>query len=247
MVQIRAGFLSVTGNVRQNNEDSYYADPLGRFFIVADGMGGQSAGEYASKLAVEVIPDMFHESIHFDSKATPQEIIQSIDAAVAEANRQIMEQGNSQPELRKMGTTVVFLLAYGDEFFVGGIGDSRVYRLRKGNFEQLTTDHSLTQALLDAGTITPEEAEHHKYRNMLYRYLGCKDGGTGTNPQQFKPEAGDRYVLCSDGVCDGLKDEGISELLASIDAPQEAAEKIVQAALDGGSKDNVTCIVIHTL
>jgi serine/threonine protein phosphatase PrpC len=246
MVQIRAGFLSVTGNVRQNNEDNFYADPLGRFFIVADGMGGQSAGEYASKIAVEVIPDMFHDSIRFDSDASPEEIVRLIDAAVAEANRQIMEQGDAHLDLRKMGTTVVFLLAFGGQFFVGGVGDSRAYRLHDGEFQLLTTDHSLTQALLDAGTITPEEAEHHKYRNMLYRYLGCKDGGTGTNAQPHSPQPGDRYLLCTDGVSDGIKEQQIKQLLSEINDPQAAAEAIVQAALDGGSKDNVTCIVIHT-
>jgi protein phosphatase len=113
--------------------------------------------------------------------------------------------------------------------------------------EQVTTDHSLTQALLDAGTITPEEAENHRYRNMLYRYLGCKEGGAGTNAERVDLIAGDRYVICSDGVCDGLDDEGIKRLALEVDDPQAAAENIVQAALDGGSKDNVTCIVLHAV
>ena len=245
MVQIKAGYLSVVGNVRENNEDNYYVDPEGRFYIVADGMGGQSAGEKASQLAVDLIPKGFRELIPFDSTASSTEIIESIDKSVARANREIMQQGETVPELRKMGTTVVFLLCFGGEFFVGGVGDSRVYQLRDGSFEQLTTDHSLTQALLDAGTITAEEAANHKYRNMLYRYLGCKEGGTGTNANHLTPQPGDRFMLCSDGVCDGLDDHEIAKLLAEIDEPSEAAKQIVQAALDGGSKDNVTCVVVH--
>lgn len=244
MVQIRAGALSVTGNVRENNEDRFFSDPQLRFFIVADGMGGQCAGERASQLAVEIIPRHLDKAIAFGND-NADKIMRELDFAVSEANNEIMALGEIDPALNKMGTTVVFLLASGNEFFVGGVGDSRVYRLRDDKLEQLTTDHSLTQALLDAGTITAEEAVTHKYRNMLYRYLGCKEGGTGTNPIRFKPRTGDRYMLCSDGVCDGLDDSAIEQLLAKFDEPQQAAEGIVQAALDGGSKDNTTCVVVQ--
>ncbi len=246
MRQIRAGFQSVTGNVRENNEDRLHVDPLFRFFLVADGMGGQSAGEKASQLAVDIIPKRLTGEIDFVAPRG-DDVVRVIDKAVAEANSEIMALGEVDPAFNKMGTTVVFLVVAGEEFFIGGVGDSRVYRLRGSQFEQLTTDHSLTQALLDAGTITAEEAENHKYRNMLYRYLGCKEGGAGTNPRRFIPESGDRYVLCSDGVCDGIDDTRIREITASQNDPQRAAESIVQAALDGGSKDNVTCIVVHAL
>lgn len=236
----------MTGNVRENNEDNFHVDSQLRFFLVADGMGGQCAGERASQLAVEIIPQRLGETINFDSPE-PDAVVKSIDAAVAEANSEIMALGELDPALNKMGTTVVFLVAAGDVFFIGGVGDSRVYCLRNGNFELLTTDHSLTQALLDAGTISPEEAANHKYRNMLYRYLGCKEGGSGTTPKRIAPEPGDRYLLCSDGVCDGIDDAKIEELLAAGDDPQETAETVVREALAGGSKDNVTCVVVHVL
>ena len=120
-----------------------------------------------------------------------------------------------------------------------------MYQVRDGQMKQLTTDHSLTRALVEAGTITEEEAATHRYRNVLYRYLGSKEGGTGTKSTEISPATGDRYLICSDGVTDGLEDDGIQQLLTSQDEPQQAVEAIVQAALDGGSKDNVTGIVIH--
>lgn len=246
MVQLIGGSLSVTGNVRENNEDSFHVDAESRFFIVADGMGGQSAGEKASALAVKVIPSNLEQGL--DQVAGDNDkVVQLVDKAVAEANSEIMALGEIDPTMNKMGTTVVFLIRSDDHLIIGGVGDSRVYRLHDGEMNQVTTDHSLTQALLDAGTITPEEAENHRYRNMLYRYLGCKEGGAGTNAERVELIVGDRYVLCSDGVCDGLDDEGIKKLALEIDDPQEAAEKIVQAALDGGSKDNITCIVLHAI
>jgi protein phosphatase len=144
-----------------------------------------------------------------------------------------------------MGTTLVFLVAAADRIFVGGVGDSRVYRIRDGAIEQLTKDHSVVQALIDAGTITPEEAATNRYRNVLYRYLGTKEGSTGTEPKILDPVPGDRFVLCSDGVTDGIDSDVILEKVADEPDPQRAAEAVVQAALDGGSKDNVTCVVVH--
>lgn len=244
MRQLKAGYRSVTGNVRENNEDRCYVDPLYRFFLVADGMGGQSAGEKASQIAVEIVPKRLDQQLDF-LKANADRVIRAVDSAVAEANTEIMALGELDPAFNKMGTTLVFLLAAGGEMFAGGVGDSRVYQLRGKTLTQLTTDHSLTQALLDAGTITPEEAVNHKYRNMLYRYLGCKEGGAGTNPARVNPESGDRFMLCSDGVLDGIDDPEIQALLAKHADPQQAADAIVNAALDAGSKDNVTCVVVH--
>ncbi|GAB4146110.1 MAG: hypothetical protein Tsb009_18630 [Planctomycetaceae bacterium] len=243
MVQIRHGLVSITGNYRDNNEDNAYVDPQGRVFLVADGMGGQAAGEKASELAMELVPKMLEQNLDFDNADT-QSVLKTIDDAVAKANGEIMALGEVDPQYHQMGTTLVFLVRVAGKFFAGGIGDSRAYRLRGGKLEQLTTDHSLTQALVDAGTITPEEAENHRYRNVLYRYLGSKDGGTGTEAKELTPEIGDRYVLCSDGVTDGISDEQLASLLFEKNDPQETAEAIVAAAEKGGSKDNITCLVL---
>lgn len=243
MVAIRYGTVSITGNFRENNEDNYYVDSTSKYFLVADGMGGQCAGEKASQLAIELIPQKLNELIRFEDAKTDN-VIPAIDEAVSHANVEIMALGELDPNCRSMGTTIVFVIQVGDKFFIGGVGDSRVYLLRNNSLHQLTTDHSLTQALVDAGTITPEEALTHRYKNVLYRYLGTKDGSAGTQARQLEPLPQDRIILCSDGVTDGIPDEKLQELLGQSDDPQQTAEAIVKAAQEGGSKDNITCIVL---
>ena len=241
-MKFRVGTLSITGNFRDNNEDNAYTDGQHRFFLVADGMGGQSAGEKASALAMEIIPRRL-KSFDF-ATAAPQMVEQVIDDAVSAANAEILALGELDANLKNMGTTVTFLVAAGGFLYAGGVGDSRTYRLRDGKFEQLTTDHSLTQALVDAGTLTPEEALNHRYRNVLYRYLGSKDGGGPTKPRQLEGKSGDRFILCTDGVNGGLSDAELQTILAAAQDPQVAAETIVRAAEKGGSKDNITCTIV---
>lgn len=240
-MKFRVGHLSIVGK-RDNNEDALFVDPKSRFFLVADGMGGQSAGERASGLATEIIPHKLSQ-LDFD-RASSEQAVKLIDEAVSQANFEIMALGEIDSKLKNMGTTLTFLVQVAGTFYVGGVGDSRVYLLRSGKLEQLTTDHSLTQALVDAGTLTLEEAATHRYRNVLYRYLGCKEGGQGTNPKQVRPEVGDKYLLCTDGVTGGADDAQLTALLATGSDPQATAEAIVQAATDGGSKDNITGVVI---
>ena len=240
-MKFRVGHLSIVGK-RDNNEDAYVVDPGSRFFLVADGMGGQSAGERASGLATEIVPQKLN-LLDFD-KATAEQTVKLIDEAVSQANYEIMALGEVDSKLKNMGTTLTFIVQVAGTMFVGGVGDSRVYLLRGGKLEQLTTDHSLTQALVDAGTLTLEEAANHRYRNVLYRYLGCKEGGQGTSPKQVRPQVGDKFLLCSDGVTGGADDAKLAALLAAGTDPQATAEAIVQAATDGGSKDNITGVVI---
>lgn len=243
-IRFKWGSLSITGNFRGNNEDNLHVDESARFFLVADGMGGQSAGEKASELAVEIISEKLHQSIDFQSMVTA-DVVTAIDEAVSHANLEIMALGELDPDYKNMGTTIVFVVHAGQDLYVGGVGDSRVYLLRDEKLEQLTEDHSLTHALLKAGTITPEEATTHRYKNVLYRYLGTKDGGSGTTPQQVQPQSGDRFMLCTDGVTDGVTADQIRSILSSESDPQVAAEKLVASAQEGGSKDNITCIVLH--
>lgn len=243
MVQLRHGLVSITGNFRDNNEDNAHADPAAGVFLVADGMGGQAAGEKASELASSLIPQSLAANI-VGENPTSEVVLGGIDKAVADANGKIMALGQTDPQYHNMGTTVVLLLRVGGRLFAAGVGDSRVYRLRGGKLEQLTTDHSLTKALEDAGTITAEEAKTHRYRNVLYRYLGTKEGSTGAEAKELSPEIGDRFVLCSDGVTDGLEETQLATLLFESNDPQATAASIVAAAEEGGSKDNITCLVV---
>lgn len=245
MAELTWGHVCITGNFRENNEDNCSVDADGRFFLVCDGMGGQSAGEKASGLATEIVHKRLDQGLEFDRSTESNEIVKVIDTAVQEANAEIMALGEIDPDCHQMGTTIVYLVKVGDRVFVGNVGDSRGYLLRDGKLSQLTKDHSLTQALLDAGTITAEDAKTHRYRNVLYRYLGTKEGSNGTEAKSLDPRVGDRFLLCSDGVTDGIGDEDIQKHLGEQDDPQKAAEVIVQAALEGGSKDNITCVVVH--
>jgi len=244
MLKLKYGHQCVTGNFRENNEDACVVDESGRFFIVADGMGGQAAGEKASELATDIVPRKLDQLIDFTSDVG-ETLTKKIDEAVGEANSEILALSEVDPSYHNMGTTIVFIVVSGGNFYVGGIGDSRVYRLCDGELTQMTTDHSLTRALVEAGTISEEEAATHRYRNVLYRYLGSKEGGTGTESKEHAPQSGDRYLICSDGVTDGLDDPEIKSVLAANDEPQQCAEAMVQAALDGGSKDNVTSVIVY--
>jgi protein phosphatase len=246
MAEIRTGVVSITGDFRDNNEDAFVVDPHDRFFIVCDGMGGQSAGEKASALATELVPRKLEQTIDFDS-GNNDDVVAKIDAAIAYANSEIMALSQLDPNYHNMGTTIAFIVAVSGKFFVGGVGDSRAYRLRGDTLQQLTKDHSLTRALIEAGTITEEDAVTHRYRNVLWRYLGTKEGSSGTEARELSIEPGDRFILCSDGVTDGLREPKLTELLKQYADPQAAAEAIVAAAVEGGSKDNITCLAVYVV
>jgi protein phosphatase len=147
-----------------------------------------------------------------------------------------------------MGTTVVLLLFRGDRAFVAGIGDSRAYRLREDQIERLTKDHSLADALVGAGTIRPDEAENHKFKNVLYLYLGSKDARSG--PEDFRVmdvRIGDRFLMASDGLTGVVSDDEIAKILDEVDDPQQAAFLLKDLALANDSKDNVTCLLVYVV
>jgi protein phosphatase len=223
--------------------DPVLTGPAG-LFLVADGMGGQLAGEKASEMAVDIIPAELRRRLggNDDDKT----ILRAIRDGVAEANQEILAQSHLVTEYANMGTTVVLLLFRGDRAFVAGIGDSRAYRLREERIERLTKDHSLADALVGAGTIRPDEAENHKFKNVLYLYLGSKDARDG--PEEIRSldvRPGDRYLLASDGLTGVVRDDAIARMLQEIEDPQRAAQALVNRALENRSKDNITCVVIH--
>jgi protein phosphatase len=213
-------------------------------FIVADGMGGQLAGERASQLAVELIPTELKRRL--DTSQDEKALVGVIREAVASANEEILAQSHLQPQYASMGSTVCLTLFRKGRAFVAGIGDSRVYHVRDGDIKQLTKDHSLAHALGEAGTISPEEVENHKFKNILYLYLGSKDVGSGPEDVRvIEYRTGDFFLLASDGLTGVVKDETILEVLKNSSDPQRAAQSLVNRALENQSKDNVTCLVIQ--
>lgn len=209
-------------------------------FIVADGMGGQLAGEQASRIAVEVIPKELAVRLgNGEDDAT------AIRGAIAAANREIIAQAHIVPECSNMGTTVVLALLRPGRVAIAGIGDSRAYRLRGDALERMTRDHDLATALISAGTIRPEEAERHQFRHVLYLYLGspeARDGPEDVRVDELRP--GDRYLLASDGLTGVVSDEALSQMLRDGEDPQHAARELVRLALRNDSRDNVTCLII---
>jgi PPM family protein phosphatase len=210
-------------------------------------MGGQQAGEQASLMAVEMIPKAIARRLSAEEKE-PNRIKEAIRDAVAEVNQEILGSSGAIHEYSNMGTTVVLMQFRFDRVFVAGIGDSRAYRLRDGRMEQLTKDHSLADALLDAGTITPAELPSHKFKNVLYLYLGSKDARGGPEDVRvLDVRPGDRLLMASDGLTGVVSDKELAHILGTYDDPQKAATELKNMALANDSKDNVTCLIIHAV
>jgi len=232
---------SDVGRVRTVNEDRFaeFEDGGGsRLLVVADGMGGHRGGETASRLAVEAIGDVFAHS--------GEPLDERMGAATEAANQRVYECGRADPELAGMGTTVVALcLGKGDEGWVAHVGDSRLYLLRAGKLDPLTADHSLVGEMQRQGMLSAEEAEMHPRRNELTRSIGVGPS-VEVEVTRIAVEPGDRFLLCSDGLCIHLGDDEIREVLER-ERPSDAARMLVDQANAKGGHDNVTVQVVSIL
>jgi protein phosphatase len=247
---LNIGKCTLLGNYRENNEDAIDVKqfPDMTVCLVADGMGGQAYGEVASKRAIEVVPRELRKNL--TGGGNPDQVREIIRKAVLQANEEILTIAALDRDLKNMGTTVVLALwRRGPEMHIANLGDSRAYLIREGQIEQLTVDHSLAQALVENKTISPEEAKGHRFRNYLWKYLGCKekDMGEGPDIKAIHIQAGDRLLLCTDGMTGPVPDEQILEFVQSHPIVQECADGLGQLALDMGSRDNVSCIVIEVV
>lgn len=247
-LSLNIGKCTLLGNYRENNEDAIDVKqfPEMTVCIVADGMGGQQAGEVASKRAIDVIPRELRKSL---SSATGGDAVKSaIKHSIVQANEEIMAMGALDRELKNMGTTVVLALwRKGPELFLAGVGDSRAYLIRGNKITQLTIDHSLAEALVQAGTIKREEARDHKFKNVLWKYLGTREVGEGPDVADEAMQPGDKFVLCSDGLHGVVPDEKLLAYVLSQPEVQACADGLGQLALDSGSRDNVSVIVVEAV
>jgi PPM family protein phosphatase len=244
-LSLNIGKSTNLGNYRENNEDAIEVKgfPDLTIAVVADGMGGQAAGEIASKRAIDIIPRELRKSLTGAANAESTKVM--IRRAIVQANEEIMAMGQLDKEMKNMGTTVVSAVwRKGPELFIAGVGDSRAYLVRGGKISQLTVDHSLAQALVEAKTISAAEAKEHKFRNVLWKYLGSKEVGEGPDVAILPLQMGDRYLLCTDGLHGVVPDDKLLQFMAGQDNPQACADGLVQLALESGSRDNVSCIVI---
>jgi PPM family protein phosphatase len=235
---LHVGSRSAQG-VRPNNEDRFVVDLDKSVFLVADGMGGQERGEQASGLAAEIIPKVVQDRL-----AAQDHPDRAVQRALAEANSAIVDAGKAQPEGRRMGTTAVVAVRQNDRVYVAGLGDSRAYLIRGETVEQLTVDHSVAQALVACGALTPEEAQHSPYQHVLHRFLGCTNMPPDAEVHPFTPQVGDRLLLASDGLTNHISTEDLRQGVTQFTNPQDWADHLVQMALSRGSRDNVTCVVV---
>lgn len=239
------------GMVRSHNEDSIASDGSKGLVVLADGMGGYNAGEVASGIATTVITTELQQLLEDhpphvkdgkSGKAVAEDILRE---QIAKANTSIYQAAQSQPQYAGMGTTLVVALFYDNRIAVAHIGDSRLYRLRGEELEQVTRDHSLLQEQIDSGLITKEQAKQSANKNLVTRALGI-DPSVEPEIHEYATKVGDIYLLCSDGLCDMVSDEDISMALQTLGGNLPlCAQHLVQTANDNGGRDNVSVILVR--
>ena len=232
--------LTDTGVVRTANQDSYFVDDkLGRFFIVADGMGGHAGGEQASKIATEIIYAYLQKN--WDSPLDSEILLKE---AVNKANLGILKDQQQHPERGDMGTTVVVLIFREGQSLCAHVGDSRLYRFRGGNLEQITDDHTWVGMALKKGEIDAEQAKFHPWRHVLSQCLGREDLQR-IDIQKLDVKSGDRLLICSDGLTEEVSDGQIETALTSLQSCQQTARELIDAAKAAGGSDNITIIIVE--
>ncbi|HET6259535.1 PP2C family serine/threonine-protein phosphatase [Pseudonocardia sp.] len=229
---LRYSARSDRGLVRQNNQDAVYAGP--RLLALADGMGGHAAGEVASSLVISAFAPL-------DEDDPGDDLLAELRHATVEGNAAITRHVADAPDLDGMGTTLTAILFAGSRLGLVHIGDSRAYQLREGAFTQITKDDTFVQSLIDEGRITEEEAHTHPQRSLLLRAITGQDVDPSLTIREAR--AGDRYLLCSDGLSGVVSDETLADTLQAYRDPRECADRMIELALRGGGPDNITCIV----
>jgi serine/threonine protein phosphatase PrpC len=233
-VRFADGSRSDVGRGRPENEDNLLVDREHGLYAVADGMGGHRAGEVASATAIETLKEAFLGG-------------QRLDEAVVAANAAVFAKGADDPALQGMGTTITAIALEGDSTALfGHVGDSRAYLMRDGTVTQVTADHSLVEQLVREGRLTPEEAQHHPQRAIITRALGV-DAQVEVDTYRVEAKAGDRFLICSDGLTNMLSDDTIAQTLRRHADPQQAADTLVDMANQAGGDDNITVVILDAL
>jgi PPM family protein phosphatase len=232
---LRFAARSDVGLVRADNQDSGFAGP--HLIAVADGMGGAAGGDIASSIAVGRLAALEGEALGQD------EALDRLKEAIAEAHADIVERAHNDPELSGLGTTVTAILRSGSSLAMAHIGDSRGYLLRDGVLDQVTSDHTFVQHLVDTGRLSQADAENHPKRNLVLRVLGDIDADVPVDISVREARVGDRWMLCSDGLSGVVSRSTMLATLSEVEDPGDCADALVALALAAGAPDNVTCII----
>lgn len=233
------GFKSDIGKLRENNEDSLFADEQLGIFIVADGMGGHQGGEVASKMAVDILS----ASIKDVMENSGVDLRHTIREAIHKANASIYDRGQRDKDLTGMGTTMVLAVFRGDDVYIAHVGDSRAYQVKAETIRQITSDHSLAACHVRAGEMTAEEARVSSLRHILTMALGS-GGLIEPEMSTVKLMDGDYILLCTDGLTDEMTDEEIKGIVGSSNTPQIICDALVDTANKKGGRDNITVLIV---
>ncbi|MEN9373003.1 MAG: hypothetical protein RIR79_555 [Pseudomonadota bacterium] len=233
------------GRIRTNNEDSVAFDESHRIAVLADGMGGYNAGEVASAMATSILTTELAQWLQNSQKnAVPLDIRDAIEVAVIKANHAILKEAQTNIGCAGMGTTLVVGVFQDNYLMLGHIGDSRCYRIRNGHIEQITKDHSLLQEQMDAGWITPEEAALSSIKNLVTRALGVEENAL-LEVNEYDVQAGDLYLMCSDGLSDMMNDAAIGRIASLNIEIEQRAIGLINAANQMGGRDNISILMIE--
>ena len=271
-VDVDLGAISHTGHVRENNEDSYLVMKFGRslenlltnvdedllqqsYFmngygmLVADGMGGVAGGEVASRLAlsnlVELIVDTSDWILTLQREHDVFTVLERMTERFLQIDAILRKEADNDMTLQGMGTTLTVAGVLGSDLVIGHVGDSRAYLLRGQELKQLTTDHTLAQALIDAGVANRDDPASRSMRHVLTAAVGSLGEQIGPQVQRFKVRAGDKLLLCTDGLTEMVEDETIAQVLSEAKTAQDACHTLVDVSLAAGGTDNVTVVLAH--
>ena len=250
-MEIEFGARSDVGRMRQNNEDAFRVAPEIGLFVLSDGMGGQSSGEVASRLASETVVAHCREASQYPSVPLVGKHLAGISAAgnrlassIRLANRTVHQAAQQNTMQTGMGATLVAVMLTEERANIAHVGDSRVYRFRNGNLESLTQDHSFIAEQVRQGLMTEQEANNSNLQNVLLRAVGV-DADVEVEVNEELLAEDDALLLCSDGLTKELSDGQIATVLGEIDDPQAAADRLIKLANDAGGSDNISVIVLR--
>ena len=269
-LRVTAFGVTDKGTVRPTNEDQFLIAELSKgmrvwqtslpeptvqigeerahLFLVADGMGGHRAGERASALAVVAIEHFTLNTFKWfmgSSDAEAQKVLAQFSSALTRADARIVEEAAEHPELSGMGTTVTMAFHLGTQLCIVHVGDSRAYIYRDGQLHQLTQDHTLMADMLRSGALQPDEVAGHRLRHVITNVVGGGELGVTVEARPFEVQAGDRLLLCSDGLTEMVANEAIAATLKSEPAPEVAAKDLLAQAIDSGGRDNITVVIVR--
>ncbi|MHC5075433.1 MAG: Stp1/IreP family PP2C-type Ser/Thr phosphatase [Planctomycetota bacterium] len=237
------GAATDKGKDRETNEDNFIIEAEAGLFLVADGMGGHRGGELASNIVAEDLSVMIETGLNRIRSKNPASMRRVLKKAIIEQNEHLKMEGESESGYKDMGATLVTLVIKDSRAYTANLGDSRLYRLRKEKFQQITKDHSIISELLSKGKIEEHEVEGHEEQGVITHYVGMQEKAEPFI-KSFGLKKGDRLLLCSDGLTDMVEEKAINKIVSRENEPQQICDELIKAANQAGGHDNITVVII---